>query len=123
MTRRAAVWAGAAFVIFLAATAVFAGDGTESTEQAQTHTIGIAVIGVALPIIGWLIKRDVAKNDESIKLVNAKMDKVLDFLQVVDKDLALVKRDQVQDHRVIDNLNQWKDQAAGKIQALIARRP
>lgn len=117
------MWTGVAFLIFLAAAAAFAGDGRESADQAQTHTIGIAVLGIAIPIIGWLINRNVSKNDESIKSLDLKLDKLIDIMRNVDKELALVKRDQAQDHRVIDHLNQWKDQAAGKIQALVARRP
>lgn len=76
----------------------------ESAEQAATHAVGLAVLGVALPMVGWLLNRAIKQNDTSIKSVADKLDEVLARFNAFDTKLALIEQAAKTDHAELQNI-------------------
>lgn len=78
----AAVWILGGFLTMGSAAVA---QGAPPAEAESMHTVGIAILGVALSVIGYLLNRGIRQNDDSIRAMDSKLDRVLDLFAQLDK--------------------------------------
>lgn len=77
------------------------------------HAVGIALLGIAMPAIGWLLSRSIAQVDKKFDKIEGKLDAVLSAFAGQTADLAVVKIDHENTKREVDSLREWRQSKRG----------
>lgn len=78
----------------------------ESMTESAQHTVGLILVGLAVPVVGYLLNRSIVKNDESIKELDVKLQRFIEGHNETKEAVAVLKSEVDRAKIDVNNLGQ-----------------